>query len=346
MPTIIDVARLAGVSPGTVSNALSGKRPVSDVTRERILKAINELGYEPNLMARSLVSQRSHIISIVVTEFQDLGFYGYSSTLTGIQQKANELGYSLMLHFVKDPGSDNVSATLNEINAYQVDGIIWAVHEIGNGRKWVTSVPLEKYPPIVHLHMHPAEDLTVFSIDNRAGASLATTHLVEQGCQTIGILTGPSDWWESQERVAGWRESLAQAGLDAADSLVVKGDWLSASGKQGMKILLERNPDLDAVFACNDTMALGALYTAHRLGIAVPDDLLIVGFDNTPEAASYWPPLTSIRQGLNRMGCMAIQELHEIIETKYNTGQNRKPTQKMFRPDLVVRRSSIRPGLE
>ena len=169
---------------------------------------------------------------------------------------------------------------------------------------------------------------------------MAATHLIEQGCQKIGVLTGPSDWWESRERLAGWRESLQQAALDITQSLIVKGDWLSASGEQGMEILLERNPDLDAVFACNDTMALGALHTAHRLGIAVPDDLLIVGFDNIPEAASYWPSLTSIRQGLNRMGCMAMLELHEIIETKQNTGQNRKPTQKMLRPELVVRRST------
>ena len=112
--TIIDVARLAGVSPGTVSNALSGKRPVSGDTQVRIEQAIEALGYKPNLMARGLVNQRSHIISVVVTEFRDLGFYGYSSTLTGIQQRANALGYSLMLHFVNEPDNDHVEIILNE----------------------------------------------------------------------------------------------------------------------------------------------------------------------------------------------------------------------------------------
>ncbi len=220
--TIQDVARLAGVSTGTVSNALTGKRPVAEATRQRILAAMDELGYQPNLMARGLVNQRSHVLSIVISELQDLGFYGYSSALTGIQRKANELGYSLMLHFVEGSAEDEIFATLDQIRARRADGIIWAIHEIGNNRDWAHNIQSENYPPIIFLHMHPDPNLSVVSIDNQAGANLAVSHLIEQGCRSIGIITGPSDWWESQARLAGWRQALEQAGLDADLSLVCR----------------------------------------------------------------------------------------------------------------------------
>ena len=183
--TILDVAHHAGVSPGTVSNTLTGKRPVAAATRERIFKAIAELGYEPNLLARSLASRRSHIIAIVITEFQDLGFYAYTSTLAGIQQEATSLGYSLMLYILNASAQDDVISTLTEIRNRKVDGILWAIHEVAGNRDWTNKIALAEFPPIVHLSMHPAPDLSVVSIDNQAGAKLAVEHLVEQGCQGV-----------------------------------------------------------------------------------------------------------------------------------------------------------------
>ena len=195
--TIQDVAQLAGVSTGTVSNALTGKRPVAEATRQRIMIAMDELGYQPNLMARGLVNQRSNVLSIVITELQDLGFYGYSSALTGIQRKANELEYSLMLHFVEGSSEDEIFSTLDQIRSRRADGVIWAIHEIGQNRDWVHNIQAEDYPPIIFLHMHPDQNLSVVSIDNQAGAHLAVSHLIKQGCRTTGIITGPLDWWES-----------------------------------------------------------------------------------------------------------------------------------------------------
>ncbi len=188
--TIQDVARLAGVSTGTVSNALTGKRPVAKETHQRISAAMAELSYQPNLLARGLVNQRSHVLSIVIAELHDLGFYGYSSALTGIQHKADELGYSLMLNFVNGSSDKEIIATLDDIRAHRVDGIIWAIHEFGGNRAWVRDIQAETYPPILFLHMHNDPALNVVFIDNTAGASLAVSHLIEQGCRTIGILTG------------------------------------------------------------------------------------------------------------------------------------------------------------
>jgi len=279
------------------------------------------------------------VLSIVITELQDLGFYGYSSALTGIQRKANQLGYSLMLHFVTGPSEDEIFTILDQIRARRADGIIWAIHEIGSNHDWVRNIQKANYPPIIFLHMQPDPQLPVVSIDNQAGARLAVSHLVEQGSRSVGIITGPLDWWESQARLAGWREALEQAGLDTDLSLVVAGNWLADSGQKGMEKLLNQRPDVDAVFACNDSMALGAIHTACRHGLSIPDDLLLVGYDNTPEAASYWPPLTSVRQGLQKSGKIAVEELHQMIEA--NVDDQIDPSQQFIQPELIVRRSSI-----
>ncbi len=338
--TVQDVARRAGVSAGTVSNALTGKRPVAQATHQRILAAMHELGYQPNLMARGLVNQRSHVLSIVINELHDLGFYGYSSALNGIQVRANQLGYSLMLHFVNGSTEQEIFATLDQIRSRQADGIIWAIHEIGENRAWVRDIQPENYPPLLFLHMHPEPTLNVVSIDNQAGASLAVSHLIEQGCRTVGILTGPQDWWESKARLAGWRQTLQQAGLEADSSLVVEGNWLADSGQSGMELLLKQRPDLDAIFACNDSMALGVIHTSRRHGLSIPEDLLLVGYDNTPEAASYWPPLTSVHQGLLQSGQIAVDELHQIIEAA--TDEPISPRQHILQPELIIRQSSLR----
>ena len=338
--TIEDVARQANVSTGTVSNALTGKRPVAEATRKRILAALAELGYQPNLMARGLVNQRSHVFSIVIAELQDLGFFGYSSALSGIQLKANQLGYSLMLHFVNGSSEDEIFDTLDQISARQADGIIWAIHEIGNNRNWVRDVHPEKYPPIIFLHMHGDPSLNVVSIDNQTGASLAVSHLIDQGCRKIGIITGPADWWESQARLEGWQQTLQKAGLETDSSLIVEGNWLAESGQKGMETLLNQRPDIDAVFACNDSMALGVIHTARFHGLSIPDDLLLVGYDNTPEAASFWPPLTSIQQGLFQSGQIAVEELHKMIEA--GNDEHIIPRQHISQPELIIRQSSMR----
>jgi LacI family transcriptional regulator len=338
--TIQDVAKYAKVSSGTISNALTGKRPVAESTRLRIMEAIEKLGYQPDLMAQGLVNRRSHVISIVITELRELGFYGYSSALTGIQRKANELGYSIMLHFVNGSSDSEIIASLNQIRARQVDGVIWAIHEIDGNRGWMQKIQSESYPPIMFLHMHPDPKLNVVSIDNFTGATQAVSHLVDQGCQKIGIITGPMDWWESQARLAGWKSTLEKAGLEVDPSLVVEGNWLAASGQTCMETLLKQRKDIDAVFACNDSMALGVLYTACHLGLSIPNDLLLVGYDDTPEAASFWPPLTSVHQGLDQSGQIAVENLHQIIEAEKNKPST--PIHEIIQPRLIIRQSSIR----
>jgi LacI family transcriptional regulator len=166
--------------------------------------------------------------------------------------------------------------------------------------------------------------------------------LIDQGRSKIGIITGPQDWWEARERYAGWKDTLIQAGLSSSSSLVVEGEWSAISGEQGMLTLFRQEPDLDAVFASSDQIALGALGTIHRLGRQIPRDLAIVGFDNIPEAACFWPPLTTVYQQLIQVGRIAVQTLHEMIESQRYGKAPGEVSARMIKPELIVRSSSLR----
>lgn len=333
--TVKDVARVAGVSPGTVSNALSGKRPVSEHTRRKILDAIAELDYRPNLVARSLVSRRSATLAVVDS---GLELYGPSRTLVGIERRANELGYSLLLALLHSPRQTAVDDVLAELTARRVDGIIWAVHEVGDNRAWLSAERLHRLPPIIFLTMQERPHTALVSTDNRAGGALATQHLVEQGRRRIGCITGPLDWWEARQRRAGWADALARAGLPVDPALVVEGDWTAPSGESAMRRLWEQAPDLDAVFAGNDQMALGVLRAAHLAGRAIPQELAVVGFDNMPESAYFWPPLSTIRQHLLDLGRLAVDKLHVCIEP--DRGSAPVAARTLIMPELIVRQSS------
>lgn len=335
MITIKHVARRAGVSPGTVSNALTGKRPVSAKTRTRVLQAIEELGYKPNLLARSLVNRRSHFIAVVTSEVEH---FGPSRILSGIDEQAEELGYSLLLSLMRDPAEPQVEQTITNLVARGVDGIIWAVHQVGDNRRWFTAERRKELPPIVFVTMEQRPGFTVVNTDNRAGAGLAVNHLIETGRRTIGHITGPQDWWEARQRLQGWRETLAAAGLEHSDDLVVGGNWSAESGEAGLRQLLARRPDVDALFVGNDQMSIGVLQAAHLLGYAIPGDLAIVGFDDIPESRYFWPPLTTVQQGLFEIGRVALQTVHEAIEDPTRQQGQHITVQ----PQLVVRQSSGR----
>jgi LacI family transcriptional regulator len=336
--TIIDVARRAKVSAGTVSNVLTGKRPVAEHTRKRIQAAIDELGYQPNLLARSLVNRASNSLGVVTS---GLELYGPSRTLVGIERQANELGYSLLLNLLHDPETADVDTVLDDLLARRVDGIIWAVHEIGHNRAWMAPDRLRTLPPIVFLTMESQQHATLVSTDNRAGAALAVRHLLEQGRRQIAIITGPLQWWEARERLAGWRTCLARAGCNHDDVLVFTGDWTAASGERGFHRLLAQHPSIDAIFACNDQMALGVLRACHFAGRRVPDDLAVAGYDDMPEAAYLVPSLTSVRQHLADVGRTAVQELHQAIASRVQ-GETPAAHIRLIAPELVVRESSRR----
>jgi len=336
--TIRDVAAAAGVSRQTVSRVLNDKPDVAKRTRQRVLQVIEELGYRPSSIARSLTQGRSYTLGVVSYGVQ---YFGPSHTLVGIERQANETGYTLHLSLVQQPAESGVQI-LHDMLSYHVDGIIWAVSEIGNNRDWAEREICQISVPVVFLDMRPCPNLSVVNVDNRKGGAIATRHLLDQGYQRIGLITGPLDWWSAQQRRSGWQHVLEEAGLPIEQDLIVEGTWSAASGERGLRRLLEQRPDLDAVFACNDQMALGALKAAREMGRQVPEDLAIVGFDDAPEAAFFCPPLSTVRQDLNELGCSAVRELERMIVARQEEEETDiEPKTILLQPELVVRKSSV-----
>ena len=335
--TLQDVARLANVSAKTVSRVVNNQGEISEATRQRVQEAIEKLGYRPNILARSLVNQRSAMLGVVAS---GLEYFGPSHTLTGIEQRSYDLGYSLLFSLLPQADDNNVLPVLDSLVARRVDGIIWAVSEIGDNRSWIRPEILDDLPPVVFLTMAPRPGLSIITVDNKAGAVKATRHLVELGRRKIAVITGPLAWWEARERLDGFTSSLLEAGLEVAPRQVVEGDWTATSGKACMRQLLEQCPDVDAVFACNDQMALGAIGVVHQVGCRIPQDIAFIGFDNIPESSCFWPPLSTVEQHLFDAGSTAVQLLSELIEARQQGRDGHVTEVRLIDTDLYIRESS------
>ena len=336
--TIRDVAAAAGVSHQTVSRVLNDRPDVAEETRDRIWQIIEELNYQPSAIARSLIRQRSLTLGIVTS---GLKYVGPSRTLNGITKQAEDLGYTLLLKELPDFLTNNIQPLLNSLLERRVDGIIWAVPEVGDNRAWLEGQLDGLSAPVVFLTMQARPGVSVVAIDNYAGGCLATEHLLEHGCQNIGHISGPMDWWEAQQRKAGWRDTLLAAGVPEADLHAEEGTWSSASGERPIGRLLACYPEMDAVFVGNDQMALSVLQTACRRGIQVPEDLAVVGFDGLSDTTHYWPPLTTVRQDLRNLGCTAVRELVQVIEATSQEQAVLQPASVTLHPELIARESSF-----
>ncbi len=337
--TLKDVAELAGVSTKTVSRVVNNQGEISQETRQRVQAAIDQLGYRPNVLARSLIHQRTNTLGVVAW---GIDYFGPSRIVVGIEQQAHQLDYSLFLNLMDKPVNGDNEEVLYTLITHRVDGILWVVPEVGNNRAWLDVIHLDQLPPTVFLSMKPRPGLAIVAVDNFLGAQQATQHLIDQGRRKIGIITGPLDWWEARERFAGWEAVMHWAKLETPASLVVEGEWTASAGERGLKILLEQRPDIDAVFACSDQIALGAMGTAHQMGKKIPQDLAIVGFDNIPESACYWPPLTTVYQQLIDAGRIAVQTLHTMIEANRQSKTPYEASVTLIKPELIVRASSLR----
>jgi len=336
--TIKDVAQAAGVSTQTVSRVMNKFSYVSGETRQRVEEVVAQLGYHPSTLARSLSQQRSYTLGIVTF---DLKYIGPSRTLNGIADKADELGYMLLMKELDNFDTNKIDDVIDSLLARQVDGILWAVPEISDNHAWVEE-RMEKIPvPVLFIAMQPRNGISSVATDNFQGGVMAVQHLLDCGRKKIGHISGPLGWWEADERKRGWRETLNAAGLEALDQHCVEGNWSSIRGEQAFIQLLESYPDMDAVFVANDQMALSVLREAFRRGINVPEQLAVVGFDNIPESAYFYPSLTTISQDLPLIGGQAVQNMVEMIQARQ--GDQPAVAQSIFiQPTLVVRESSKR----
>jgi LacI family transcriptional regulator len=337
LATIKQVAEEAGVSSQTVSRVINNRPDVSPETRERIQQIVARLGYQPNAIARSLIRRRSSTLGVVAS---GLGYYGPSHTLIGIEQGANKMGFSILLSLLHQPELVDVETIVNSLIARQVEGIIWAVPEIGENHAWFKKAAPRLAIPVIFHDMRPHASLHIVGMDNESGGRKAAEHLILQGYRNIGLLTGPLHWWAARERRDGWAKALKKAGLSFDDSLIVEGDWSATSGEQGFYKLVEKCPDLEAVFACNDQMALGVMRAAHRVGRRIPEDLAVVGFDDIPEASFFTPALTTMKQDLFQLGSLAVSTLIHILESGQHGEAAPVLHPSLLQPELIVRESS------
>jgi LacI family transcriptional regulator len=336
--TIKQVAREAGVSTQTVSRVINDRPDVAPETRQRILEVIERLGYQPSALARSLIRRRSHTLGVAIA---GLKFLGPSGTLSGITKQAEAMGYALLLKELLDFDTDEVASPLSAFLSRQVDGIIWAVAEVGANRDWLWDRLPGLPVPIIFLTMHPQSGVSVVSVDNYMGGRLATEHLLAQDYRHIGHIAGPLTWWEARQRKAGWQDALLDAGLPVSQEHWTEGDWSSESGALAIRQLLDQYPHMDAVFVGNDQMALSVAQIAHQRGMRIPQDLGIAGFDDIPEAAYFWPPLTTVHQDMHKLGGTAVEEVVRMIGATHDLHTTHPPNTIWLQPQLIVRQSSV-----
>lgn len=333
MTTMQDVANQAGVSVTSVSHVLNETRPVSDELRQRVLAAMDELGYQRNLLARSLRRGQTHTIGIIVPDNVNPFF---AEVARGIEDVSFEHGYSLIL-CNSDANLDKELHYTGVLVDKQVDGIVFVA--AGHSIERVVSLQRRDVPVVlVDRELSGANADTVLA-DNARGGWLATQHLLALGHRGIGCITGPSELTPSADRVAGYRQALLDAGIPVRSEFILRGDFHHASGYSAVQQLLALPDPTTAIFACNDLMAMGVISGAADLGRSVPADLSVVGFDDISLASFTCPPLTTVAQPMYEMGALAARLLLERMRDPQAS-----PARRVLDVELVMRRSTATPA--
>jgi len=307
-PTLEEVARLAGVGRGTASRVVNGSDHVSQRTREAVEQAVRELGYVPNQAARALKTRRTDTVALVIAEDEERVFAEpfFAGLVRGISRAVDETSRRLVLSMV--PDESHLSRLGQFLTPQHVDGVmVVSLHD-------ALSLPQGPDLPVVYVGRPNDPSACFVDVDNLGGARRAVDHIIERGRRQVASITGPQDMASGRDRLAGYREALDAAGLPFDAALVEAGDFSEASGANGAAALLDRRPDLDAIFAANDVMALGALRELSRRGLEVPKDVALVGFDGSAAAAASTPALTTVHQPLAELGATLVEVLARRIE--------------------------------
>jgi len=329
--TLEEVARVAGVSRATVSRVVNDSPRVRPEIRLNVEAAIRQLGYQPNRAARSLVTRRSDSIAVVITEptgrlFSDPFF---PRLVRGVSSELASRDLQLVL-LMPDPSEQE--RTIRYLTGGHVDGaLLVSLH----GDDPTPIALVERGVPAVFVGRPPlGADVSYVDVDNRQGAFRATDHLLRSGCRRVVTVAGPADMAVGIDRVEGYRDALRAAGR-TADDAVEMGDFTYEGGAAAMERLLLAAPDLDGVFCASDLMAAGALGVLLAADRRIPEDVRLVGFDDSPIATTTRPPLTSVGQPIEEMGREAVRLLLDEIDRR-----DRPPRRVVLATELVPRASS------
>jgi DNA-binding LacI/PurR family transcriptional regulator len=333
MPTLEEVARLAGVSRATVSRAINGGTRVSPKAREAIDRAVAELSYVPNRAARSLVTRRTDSVALAIPETggKFVGDPVLTAALQGVSDGLSESGMQLVLLVSQNAG--DTDRLLAYLRAGHVDGAVVMSHHREDhlpGELIASGLPCV----FVGRPLDPG-GVTVPYVDsdNAGGGRAAAEHLLKRGARHVATIAGDPDMPAGVDRLAGWRAAMHDAGLPT--DAIAHGDFTAEGGARAMTELLAAHPELDAVFAASDLMATGALRVLRDTGRNVPDDVAVVGFDDSMLAAATTPPLTTVRQDAEKLG----ERSAEILLAQLH-GETSAPGPEILPTQLIIRSSA------
>ncbi len=325
--TIRDVSRLAGVSMSTVSRVLNGTVPVAAATRERVLQAVEQLSYRPNAFARSLVTNRSGGIGVIVNEMTS-PYYGVM--VRGVEQVLEPAGMHMLVVSGK-ASLERERQALQLLKSRRVDALVLHVEALPDEE--ILELMQGELPVVLVARRLAEAGNHSLSIDNEYGGRLATQHLISHGHRRIAHLTGPLSFPDSRARLLGYRQALADAGIAYDEALTIESDWLEEGGYHATQRLLNRGAGITAIFAGNDQMAAGVLQALRDAGRSIPDDISVVGFDDVLFARYLYPSLTTVRQPLLEMGAAAARLALAALSDEEVEVRNK------FEPELVARQS-------
>jgi len=327
-PNMYVVANLAQVAHQTVSRVVNNHPNTREETRDRVLRAMEELGYRPNHAARALASSRSRIIGILVSDADLFGPAGMTRAIENVAQSINHFAVSCSI----DPDSeDSVIDGINHLKGIGVDGLVMITPR--TDAVTLARTQLGNVPIVTVDSMYRVDELSV-SIDNFQGGQLATEHLIDLGHRNILHIAGPSSWFEATARAAGYAAAMRSYRLTPR---IIEGDWTPGAGYEiGVTLDLEAH-GTTGIFAGNDDLALGLLHAFDDRGIAVPKDVSIIGYDDIPHAAYWNPPLTTMQQDFYELGERAMRLLVDTIERR------KMPAAETIVPQLIQRSSTAAP---
>ena len=334
MPTIIEVAALAGVSTATVSRVLSRPEQVSEETRRRVLEVVRESGYTPNVAARSLRTLRAAKILLTVPDISNAFF---ASVIRGAEEAARDAGYSVVVGDTRhDPEVEDQYADM--LSRREVDGLIFLGHRLPASLAPLLARKGTAAPIVNGCEYSPDLGVPSVHIDNAAASADAIQHLIDLGHRRIGVITGPEISPISRDRLAGAIDAMTRAGL--RDSLYIQiGDYSAVSAVGHARDLIDN--DVTAIFCFSDEMAMGALSVIGDAGLKCPKDVSVIGFDDLPLARYFQPPLTTIAQPKGMIGRRTVELLIDILRGAASPSQ-----QVTLQHELVIRSSTAPPAVD
>ncbi|MED4599346.1 LacI family DNA-binding transcriptional regulator [Paenibacillus validus] len=326
-PTIYDIAKVAGVSTATVSKVINNKGRISDRTKEKIYQIMDEMRYRPNVLASALKGKCTYQIALLIP---DMDNPIYAQYLKHIEDRGQELGFSIVMCST-DNNPEKEAKHITLLRQKKVDGFIIA-SKFSN-EELLSELLQDEVPVVLFAHERPEMAIDSVTVDDYWGGFMATEHLISLKHEKIGVIA--DDSISCRERIRGYTSALRSAGLSAEDNMIVITRSKMADAEIAAGTLLDLTDRPTAIFGCNDIMAIGVMQAARKRHLTVPDELSVIGFDNTQMCTIVVPELSSIAMPVHELGKKAIDMLIDKIERQANLKQNIK-----MPPQLVIRNST------